>query len=80
MTVTIFDFDYEVDTPFGRGNVLCMTNYGFNGATTFTITLNENGAHVEVLMSKTFATKNYTFGRGEDSELKEIISNAKLTK
>lgn len=75
MVVTLFDGDNQVDTPYGRGNLWYMTNYGFNCSTTYTVILNDNGAVVDCQGSDIHHTRNFTFGRGVKSDLKKILNN-----
>jgi len=70
MNVTVFEGDNEVDTPYGRGIIWYMTDYGWNGSTTYTVIL-QNGKTVSCQQSEITHTRNFTFGRGD----KEVLNN-----
>ena len=73
MNVYEFEGDNEVDTPFGRGVVWYMTDYGWNGSTTYTVIL-QNGKVVSCQQSDIVHTRNFTFNRGSKQDLKEILT------
>lgn len=77
MTVTLFEGDNQVDTPYGRGNLWYMTNYGFNCSTTYTVILNDSGSIVECQGPDIRHINNFTFGRGNKVELKKILTTHK---
>lgn len=72
MNVYEFNTDNEVDTPYGRGFIWFMTDYGWNGSTTFTVIL-KNGKLVTCQQNEITHIKNITFGRGDKQNLIDIL-------
>lgn len=72
MITQVFDTDYEVTTPYGKGLLFMSTNYGANGSTTFTVILH-TGYLVECPMADIRFGRNFTFGRGNKEDLKRIL-------
>lgn len=72
MNVTFPPEDNEVETPYGRGIVWFITDYGWNGSTTYTVILS-NGKLVTCQQSQIIHTRNFTFGRGNKDDLKDFL-------
>lgn len=73
MNVYEFNSDNEVNTPYGRGVVWYMVDYGWNGSTTYTVIL-QNGKLVTCQQGEITHVKNVTFGRGDKKELNKILN------
>lgn len=73
MNIYEFNSDNEVETPYGRGIIWFLTDYGWNGSTTFTIIL-KSGKIVTCQQGEITHLKNVTFGRGDKQDLIEILN------